>query len=143
MLRCRFTVFFVLFSCVVTLMLILCLVLLSDGAKSRIKARRHVSDSKTEKFTIIIRTSKAGYLSDVFKQFMRLPVLDRIIVLWNGVDPVPDIGSRNIDVVFVPKAVDRVRNRLRRFTEIRTEGMIIIVLLQILEVNNITADVLW
>ena len=83
-----------------------------------------------EKFTILIQTfNRTDLLMRVLNHFSAVHEVDRIIVVWNtmGEEPPYDwwggLEPHPVEVVFLEQSVNKVRNRLQRFPEIRTEGI--------------------
>lgn len=82
-----------------------------------------------EKFTILIQTfNRTDLLMRVLNHFSAVRGVDRIIVVWNtmGEEPPYDwwegLQPHPAEVVFLEQSENKVRNRLHRFPEIRTEG---------------------
>ena len=91
------------------------------------------SDEQEEKFTIIIQTfNRTDLLMRLLNHYSAAHGVDRIIVVWNTIGEVPpyqwweDLEPHPAEVLFLEQDVNNVRNRLQRFAEIRTEGMILI-----------------
>ena len=83
-----------------------------------------------EKFTIIIQTfNRTDLLMRVLNHYSGLQGVDRILIVWNTLGEVPpyqwweELGPHPTEVIFLEQTVNNVRNRLQRFSEIRTEGV--------------------
>ena len=135
---------FVLLSCiVVTLFLILCLTAqLSpkdqpynykyNDCSPRIMRKRDVAIPKSrakeeEKFTILTQTLRNDDLMKFLSHYTKIPELDRVVVVMRNdtTEQIPDgldLMSRVVFVI-VPQTVEIT---IQRFTEIRTEGMIMV-----------------
>ncbi len=88
------------------------------------------SDNHVEKFTIVIQTyNRTDLLIKILNHFSAVHEVDRIIVVWNNIGITPpydlwdSLGPHPTEVIFLEQQVNKVRNRLQRFAEIRTEGV--------------------
>ena len=87
-----------------------------------------------EKFTIVIQTcNRTDLLLRLLNDLSAVQGVDRILVVWNNIGIVPpyelweSLGPHPTEVLFLIQLVNRLRNRLQPFEEIRTEGINIII----------------
>ena len=83
-----------------------------------------------EKFTLLIQTfNRTDLLLRLMKHFVEIPELDQILIVWNNIGITPPyemVQDYAVEVVFLRQSVNKMRNRLQYFPEIRTEGMCLI-----------------
>ena len=80
-----------------------------------------------EKFTLLMQTfDRTDLLLRLLKYFVQIPELDRVLIVWNNIGVTPPyevVQDYAVEIVFLKQSVNKMRNRLQNFPEIRTEGM--------------------
>ena len=86
-------------------------------------------DSK-EKFTMIMQTyNRTDLLLKLLNHYNGVRHLDRIIIVWNNLNATPPVKfwdslkPHAVEVLFLVQKKNLMRNRLKAFPEIRTEGL--------------------
>ena len=82
-------------------------------------------------FTLIMQTyRRTDLLMRLLKHYSMMPRLHKIIVVWNNVGVKPPVedwekhAPHPVPVVFLPQGKNTIRNRLKPFKEIETEGLL-------------------
>ena len=80
-------------------------------------------------FTLIIQTyQRTDLLMKLLNHYSTFPKLRKIIVVWNNIGVKPPAkdwqkhAPHPVPVVFIPQDKNTIRNRLKPFKEIQTEG---------------------
>ena len=82
-------------------------------------------------FTLIMQTyRRTDLLMRLLKHYSTMPRLHKIIVVWNNIGVKPPVkdwkkhAPHPVPVVFLPQDKNTIRNRLKSFKEIETEGLL-------------------
>ncbi|KAJ8274012.1 hypothetical protein COCON_G00086370 [Conger conger] len=84
-------------------------------------------------FTIIMQTyNRTDVLLRLLNHYQALPLLRRILVVWNNVGQPPpralwdSLGPHPVPVLFKEQSANRMRNRLQPFSEIDTDAVLML-----------------
>ena len=95
------------------------------------KLNAGVKHNFLEGFTLIIQTYRRNdLLMRQLRHYSTFPRLHKIIVVWNNVGVKPPVedwdknATHSVPVVFLPQDKNTIRNRLKSFKEIETEGLL-------------------
>jgi len=86
--------------------------------------------TEQSRFTVILQTyNRTDILVRLLNHYSAVARLDKIIVVWNNIDELPPFelwmkfAPHPVPVVFLKQEENKMRNRLKPFSEIETEGM--------------------
>ncbi|KAG8436606.1 hypothetical protein GDO86_007640 [Hymenochirus boettgeri] len=126
-------------SCTVLTLLILFLgtmaaLLPAANEQTILSVRREMTLSATSPkgtFTLIMQTyNRTDLLLKMLNHYQAMPGLSHVIVVWNNVgqEPPQDVwksfGPHPVPVTFKKQSTNLMRNRLQRFSEIKTEAVL-------------------
>ena len=87
-------------------------------------------NADTERFTLILQTyNRTDILMKLLNHYCAVPRLDKIIVVWNNIDEQPPYelwikyAPHPVPVLFLRQDENKMRNRLKPFKQIETEGL--------------------
>lgn len=87
--------------------------------------------TEQSRFTLILQTyNRTDILVRLLNHYSAVAGLDKIIVVWNNIDELPPFelwmkfAPHPVPVVFLKQEENKMRNRLKPFSEIETEGML-------------------
>lgn len=82
-----------------------------------------------EKFTLVMQTyNRTDLLIKLLNHYSGIQHLDRIVIVWNNLNQTPperfwnSLKPHPTEVFFLAQKENKMRNRLKSFPEIRTEG---------------------
>ena len=86
--------------------------------------------TEQNRFTIILQTyNRTDILVRLLNHYSAVARLDKIIVVWNNIDELPPFelwmkfAPHPVPVVFLKQEENKMRNRLKPFSEIETKGV--------------------
>ena len=92
--------------------------------------------TEQNRFTLILQTyNRTDILVRLLNHYSAVTRLDKIIVVWNNIDELPPFelwmkfAPHPVPVVFLRQEENKMRNRLKPFSEIETEGIMCVYIL--------------